>query len=134
MTMGLLPQRNNGTGGAYGITGVARSSGFGAVSDVPKYSRPMAEPLGGAGSPLELISKPRPDYTEEGRKHSVKGDVTLSTTAKQFLVVSVVSGLGYGLDEQAIRAAQQIRFKPAQLGGQPIDSRAVVHIIFQLAS
>jgi hypothetical protein len=122
----------NGTGGAYGITGVAQSSGFGAVSGVPKYSRPTAEPLGGAGSPLEIISKPRPDYTEDGRKHS--GDVTLSTTAKQFLVVRAVSGLGYGLDEQAIRATQQIRFKRAQLGAQSKDSRAVEHIIFQLAS
>lgn len=38
------------------------------------------------------------------------------------------------INEQAIRAAQQIRLKPAQLGGQPIESRAIVHIIFQLAS
>jgi TonB family protein len=127
----------NGTGGAYGIAGVVQSSGFGAVSDAPKYSRPTAEPVGGAGSPVEIISKPRPDYTEDGRKHSVEGEVTLEVTftaAGQVLVVRIVRGLGYGLDEQAIRAAQQIRFKPAQLGGQPIDSRAVVHIIFQLAS
>jgi len=127
----------NGTGGAYGIPGVVQSSGFGAESDAPKYSRPTAEPVGGTGSPVEIISKPRPDYTEGGRKHSVEGEVTLEVTftaAGQVLVVRVVRGLGYGLDEQAIRAAQQIRFKPAQLGGQPIDSRAGVHIIFQLAS
>ena len=127
----------NGTGGAYGIPGVVQSSGFGAESDAPQYSRPTAEPVGGTGSPVEIISKPRPDYTEGGRKHSVEGEVTLEVTfaaAGQVLVVRVVRGLGYGLDEQAIRAAQQIRFKPAQLGGQPIDSRAVVHIIFQLAS
>jgi TonB family protein len=67
----------------------------------------------------------------------VSTEVTLEVTftaAGQVPVVRVVRGLGYGLDEQAIRAAQQIRFKPAQLGGPPIDSRAVVHIIFQLAS
>lgn len=127
----------NGAGGAYGIAGVVQSSGFGAVSDAPKDSRPTAEPVGGTGSPVEIVSKPRPDYTEDGRKHSVEGEVTLEVTftaAGQVLVVRVVRGLGYGLDEQAIRAAQQIHFKPAQLGGQPIDSRAVVHIIFQLAS
>jgi TonB family protein len=50
--------------------------------------------------------------------------------AGQVLVVRIARGLGYGLDEQAIRAAQQIRFKPAQLGGQPLDSRLVVHLIF----
>jgi TonB family C-terminal domain len=127
----------NGAGGAYGIAGVVQSSGFGAVSDAPKYSRPTAEPVGGTGSPVEIISKSHPDYTEDGRKHSVEGEVTLEVTftaAGQVLVVRIVRGLGYGLDEQAIRAAQQIHFKPAQLGGQPIDSRAGVHIIFQLAS
>jgi len=135
--MPMGSDNGNGTGGAYGITGVSQSSGFGAVSDVPKYSRPAAEPLGGAGSPVDIISKSRPDYTKDRRKPSVDGEVTLEvifTAAKQFLVVRVVSGLGYGLDEQAIPAAQQIRFKRAQLGGQPIDSQAVVHIIFQLAS
>jgi len=124
----------NSTGGAYGMAGAVQSAGFGAESDAPKYSRPTAEPVGGTGSPVEIISKPRPEY---GRKHRVEGQVTLEvifTTAEQVLIVRVVRALGYGLDEQAIRAAQQIRFKPAQLGGQPIDSRAVVHITFQLAS
>jgi hypothetical protein len=56
------------------------------------------------------------------------------TAAEQVLVVRVVRGLGYGLDEQAIPAAQRIRFKRAQLGGQSIDSRAVEQVIFQLVS
>jgi TonB family protein len=135
--MPMGPGNGNGNGGAYGTAGVVQSSGFGAVSDAAKYSRPTAEPVGGTGSPVEIISRSRPDYTEDGRKHSVEGEVTLEVTftaAGQVLVVRIVRGLGYGLDEQAIRAAQQFRFKPAQLGGQPIDSRAVVHIIFQLAS
>jgi TonB family protein len=46
----------------------------------------------------------------------------------------VLQGLGYGLDEQAVRAAEQIKFKPAQHEGQPVDSTFVVHIIFELAS
>jgi len=45
----------------------------------------------------------------------------------------VISGLGHGLDENAIRAAEQIRFKPAQRAGQPAASTATVHIVFQLA-
>ena len=135
--MPMGPDNGNGNGGAHAIAGVVQSSGFGAMSDAPKYSRPTAEPVEGTGSPVEIISKPRPNYTEDGRKHGIEGEVTLEvtfTSAGQVLVVRVVRGLGYGLDEQAIRAAQQIRFKPAQLGGQPIDSRAVVHIIFELAS
>jgi TonB family protein len=51
----------------------------------------------------------------------------------QLRVLRVVRGLGHGLDENAIRAAEQIRFKPASQNGQATDSTAVLHIIFQLA-
>jgi outer membrane biosynthesis protein TonB len=37
------------------------------------------------------------------------------------------------LDEAAIRAAQQIRFKPAVQEGHAVDFPATVHISFQLA-
>jgi TonB family protein len=40
----------------------------------------------------------------------------------------VVSGLGHGLDESAVRAAQQIKFKPAKREGQPGDFPARVRI------
>ena len=45
----------------------------------------------------------------------------------------VVSGLGHGLDEAAIRAAQQIKFKPAKQDNQPVDFPARVRIEFRLA-
>ena len=88
-------------------------------------------------TPVEILSKPRPDYTEEGRKLRIDGEVRLEvvfTTDGQVHVVRVLQGLGYGLDEQAMKAAARIKFKPALHEGQPVDSTAVVHIIFQLAS
>jgi TonB family protein len=45
----------------------------------------------------------------------------------------VVRGLGHGLDEAAIAAANKMRFKPALRNGQAVDSTAVVHVVFQLA-
>ena len=45
----------------------------------------------------------------------------------------VVRGLGHGLDEAAIAAANKMRFKPALRMGQPVDSTAVVHVMFQMA-
>jgi TonB family protein len=48
-------------------------------------------------------------------------------------VLGVTRGLGYGLDEAAIAAARQIRFKPAQQDGHAVDSTATVHIVFELA-
>ena len=49
-------------------------------------------------------------------------------------VIRVLQGLGYGLDEQAVKAAEQIKFTPALHEGQPVDSMALVHIIFELIS
>jgi TonB family protein len=48
-------------------------------------------------------------------------------------VVRVMRGLGHGLDDNAVKAAEQIHFKPAMRDGQPTDSTVVLHIIFQLA-
>jgi len=46
----------------------------------------------------------------------------------------VVRGLGHGLDEAAVNAANKIKFKPAQRNGSSVNSTAVVHVTFQLAS
>ena len=48
-------------------------------------------------------------------------------------VLGVIQGLGYGLDARAVEAVRQIRFKPAEREGKPINSRARVRITFQLA-
>ena len=48
----------------------------------------------------------------------------------QLHVNRVVRGLGHGLDEAAIAAANKMRFKPALRNGQPVDSTAIVHVVF----
>ena len=86
--------------------------------------------------PLEILSKPTPAYTDEARTLKIEGDVVLDVqfaASGELRVLGVVRGLGHGLDESATRAAQGIRFKPAQSGGHPIDFRTTVHIVFRLA-
>jgi TonB family protein len=86
--------------------------------------------------PAEILSKPTPAYTDEARRLRVEGEVLLEVVLEasgRVHVVRVVRGLGHGLDESAVRAAEQISFKPALRDGQPSDSTAVLHIIFQLA-
>jgi len=66
----------------------------------------------------------------------IEGEVLVRvnfTAGGEVRVLDVVRGLGHGLDENALHAAQQIKFKPAQREGQPVDSTATVHIVFQLA-
>lgn len=154
------PGYGNGTGGAKGARGVVASSGFGngvatgnarssapsgAVhsagfgdADVAAPPTVQSRPAQAVAKviPAEIISKPVPVYTEEARAQHIEGEVLLEVVFEasgRLHVNRIVRGLGHGLDDAAIRAAEQIRFKPAMKDGQPSDSTAVVHIIFQLA-
>jgi len=85
---------------------------------------------------LEVLSKPAVQYTAEARQLRVQGDVILRVTftaAGQVIVKGIVHGLGHGLDEEARRVAQQIRFRPATRNGQAVDLTTNITITFQLA-
>jgi TonB family protein len=85
---------------------------------------------------VELLFKPKPQYTTEARQLRVEGEVLVEVVfaaSGELRVQKVVRGLGHGLDESALRAARQIRFSPARKNGQPYDSSALVHIVFELA-
>jgi TonB family protein len=133
--------RGSGRGNGIANPSVVASSGFGNgaidafTSNHPKTG--SQQPNNGANAPVQITFKPKPDYTQEGRKQKINGEVSLEVlfaSDGQIHVIRVVQGLGYGLDEQAVKAAEQIKFKPALHEGQPIDSRAQVHIIFELIS
>jgi TonB family protein len=85
---------------------------------------------------LEVLSKPPVQYTSEARQLKVQGDVVLRVTftaSGQVVVKGIVHGLGHGLDEEARRVAQQIRFRPATRNGQSVDTTTNITITFQLA-
>src|SRR6202163_996532 len=144
------PGYGNGTGGDKGVRGTVASTGFGngtanppaggkrgavqntgfadqsAVPDVPKKKAASAE--SGTGT-VDILDKPRPEYTAEGRSLKVEGDVVIDVVflaSGAVQVNHVVSGLGHGLDESAVHAAQQIKFKPAKRDGQAVDFPARV--------
>ncbi len=155
------PGYGNGTGGANGVRGVVASTGFGngvatgdahpssprgtvrqagfGDADVPAPPTVQSRPAAQATAkivPAEILSKPTPIYTEEARAKRIEGEVLLEVVLEasgKLRVLKIVRGLGHGLDDAAVNAALQIRFKPALKDGLPSDSTAVVHIIFQLA-
>lgn len=151
------PGNGNGTGGSRGATGTVTSAGFGDVAGGGSGNRARQGTVsqGGFGQmttatptakahtegksntkPVEILSKPKPAYSDEGRRLKIEGEVLVEvvfTAAGQLRVQRVVRGLGHGLDESALRAAQQIRFRPALRDGSPYDSTALVHIVFELA-
>jgi TonB family protein len=151
------PGKGNGSGGANGIQGTIASAGFGngiAVGDgrnnrgtvqasgfasqelAHGNSKLATTDSGPATTPVEIISKPKPVYTDEARQLKLEGEVLLEVmfgANGQSQVNRVVRGLGHGLDESAMAAASQMRFKPALRNGIPVDSTAIVHVVFQLA-
>ena len=151
----------NGTGGSHGVRGVVASTGFGsgvatgnstgisgsrgtvrqgAFGDADVVAaQPKTKTVAAVVNtlPVEITYKPRPVYTEEGRQLKIEGEVLLEvvfTANGQIRIVKVVRGLGHGLDESAVRAAEKIQFKPALKDGHPADFEAVLHIEFLLAS
>jgi TonB family protein len=122
--------RSNGRG-----SGVA-TGGFGSEQVVHGGPKIQAQDAGPAATPVEITFKPQPVYTDEARSLKLEGEVLLEVnfSANGTLHVNrVVRGLGHGLDEAAIAAANKMRFKPALRSGQPVDSTAIVHVVFQIA-
>jgi len=122
------------TAGLSAATGKVASAGIStaptAVVAVPRQEVRVA------ATNLEVISKPQPEYTSEAKQLRVQGDVILRVTFTangQVVVQGVVHGLGHGLDEEARRVAQQIRFRPATRNGQAVDMTTNITITFQLA-
>jgi len=150
----------NGTGGAKGIKGTIASAGFGngvaqpgqgdgrrsgqgvqasgfAAQQVATKSTPRLQDTSANTFPVEIVFKPKPVYTDEARKLNLEGEVQLEVmfgANGELHVNRVVRGLGHGLDEAAVNAANKIKFKPAQRNGSAVSSTAIVHVMFQLAS
>ena len=153
----------NGAGGAKGIKGTIASAGFGngiavgrtEVTAVVTEGEPQFKPLDSprnsslrvrpgrnrqrAGQPQHLWKSSPSLIRSTLRKHGISTCKVkyywkyYSRANGQLHVNRVVQGMGHGLDEAAISAANKMRFKPAQHYNQPIDSTAIVHVVFQLA-
>jgi TonB family protein len=129
--------------GIPGATGTATNGSYAnakvASAGIPKIQ--PAAPVQQAAqvqssTELEIVSKPSPQYTSEARQLKIEGNVILRVTftaGGQVVVQSLVHGLGHGLDEEARRVAQQIRFHPATRNGQAVDMTTNITITFQLA-
>jgi TonB family protein len=158
--MPVGPGQGNGSGGANGIKGTVASadfgsgvatgsqgngrrsgqgvqtSGFGSQEIAQNTPHVQRMDSGPAATSVEITFKPNPVYTEEARNLKLEGEVLLEVQFAangQLRVNRVVRGLGHGLDEAAIAAANKMRFKPATKSGQAVDSAAIVHVVFQLA-
>lgn len=76
---------------------------------------------------------PKAEYSEEARSKGVSGDVVLGlvvTSKGEVKNLHVTKSLGSGLDEKAIEAVRQWKFKPATKDGKPVSVMVAVDVAF----
>jgi protein TonB len=91
--------------------------------------------VGGGVSPPTVISRVEPQYSEEARKARYQGTVVLEAIVRRDGTVDiqrVVRSLGFGLDENAIQALKQWRFRPGTRNGVPVDVSLNIEVNFNL--
>ena len=89
---------------------------------------------GGVSAPVVLFA-PEPEFSEEARKAKVAGNVLVYLqvdTNGRPTHVRVLRGIGLGLDEKAMEAVRQYKFKPAMENGHPVTVEMNVEVNFQI--
>jgi periplasmic protein TonB len=125
----------SGTGGGVGPgkgggVGSGEGGGFGGGEFGGRVYR-----VGGGVTPPTIIYRVEPAYSEEARKARYQGTVVLSAIVRKdgaLEVLKVIRGVGLGLDENAIRALKQWKFRPGEKDGNPVDVALYVEVNFSL--
>jgi protein TonB len=135
---GDAPSQGSGSGGGAG-TGLGTGSGEGLGSGIGDGAG------GGTGGgpyrpgsgiePPRLLREVKAEYTDDARRRNLSGDVLLEIVVRSDGTVgdvTVVKGLGAGLDQRAVAAVRQWRFSPARRRGEPVDVIVEVAVEFTL--
>ena len=84
----------------------------------------------------KILYREKAKYTREARDNKIQGTVVLSVVFGvdgQIGYVRVIQGLPYGLTENAIAAANKIRFEPAMKDGRPVSVRGSLEFTFNIS-
>ena len=91
--------------------------------------------VGGSVRPPIVTYQVDPEFSEEARKAKFSGNVVVSLIVGadgEPRNVHVLRGVGMGLDEKAVAAVQQYRFKPATRNGKPVAVYLNVDVNFEI--
>jgi protein TonB len=135
----------DGTGLALPVGGSAKSAAkaaqAAATTAAPKTLTQAAAPS--AVDPCEEPkakpkprSIPQPAYTDAARAAAIEGKVRVQITVDEtgrVVSVSLLQGLGHGLDEAALAAARLAQFEPAVRCGKPTSATFNISMRFQLS-
>lgn len=123
------------------------SNGKGIIDGPPVIDIPITDPLalrtnaatngvpevGGDDTVPVILHKVEPILPEEAQKAKVQGNVRLSATIDEQGIpidIQVEKPAGFGMDEQAVLALRQCRFRPGFKNGAPVKTRVFWEVKF----
>jgi protein TonB len=120
-------------GPSLGASPVAARAPTSTVKHAPVH---VAQPTDTCDEPAakpKPLNVPQPAYTERAREAGIEGKVRVELTVDEtghVVSVRVIQGLGYGLDEAAVAAAQSATFEPAVRCGKPARATFTISMRF----
>lgn len=121
-----------GNGNGSGI-GSGDGSGMGPGSGSNFGGGPMH--IGGSIHPPSVLYQVEPEFSEEARKAKFSGNVQVYLWVDEHgnpSHIRVARGVGMGLDEKALEAVRQYKFKPAMLNGKPVKVDLYIDVDFHI--
>jgi TonB family protein len=106
-------------------------SSFGGATRSDWANDPFKQPPG--AEPPAVIHSVVAEFSDEARRERIEGTVLISTIVDEQGLpteIHVERSAGHGLDENAVAAVSQYRFRPATLDGKPIAVRIRIEISF----
>ena len=121
-----------GQGGGGGI-GAGDGGGIGSGT-VGGYGGGVMTVGGGVTAPV-VIHRVEPEFTDQARRVKFQGVASIGLIVDAQgnpEDVHVVHPLGMGLDQKAVEAVRQYKFKPAMFQGRPVPVQLVIEVDFHM--
>jgi periplasmic protein TonB len=131
---------SQGSGGGSGF-GSGNGGGIGAgegggvgPGEGGGYGGGVYSPGGGVSEPV-LLYAPDPEFSDEARRAKYQGICVVGLIVDAQgnpQQVHIVRPLGMGLDEKAMEAVRQYKFKPAMFHGRPVPVQIDIEVNFRI--
>jgi protein TonB len=131
------PVSKLGTGalGMHGDNGIGNRGCCKGIGESDKGTPGISSGPGHHITPPQLVFKVEPEFSEEARKAKYSGVVILAIevdAAGHARAFRVLQSPGLGLEQKAIEAVTQWRFRPGYQDGKPVVTGATVEVNFRL--
>ncbi len=129
-----LAAKPKGTGSGFGSMGGGGLGGGHGVGSGGGYGGGLMSVGGGVSAP-QVLHAAEPEFTEEARRSNFQGNVQIKLIVDSQgnpQDIRILSHLGMGLEQKAVDAVRQYKFKPATFQGHPVSVEIVLDVDFRL--